>query len=40
VIDENNAKVFLIKADADFLVIYFFRRDACWSLYRIEDWSL
>lgn len=39
-IDENNAKVFLMKADTDFQVIYFFRKDACWSLYRIEDWSL
>ncbi len=36
----KNAKVRLEKPDTDYLVMYFFKHQNCWSLYRIENWSL
>lgn len=33
-------KVTLHKADTDYLVNYYFIKKACWSLVRIDDWSL
>lgn len=42
-IDEQNAqraKVTLLKEDTDFQVVYFFSREKCWMLVRVEDWSL
>lgn len=38
--DSDTVKVFVTKADGDYQVVYFFRKSSCWSLYRIEDWSL
>lgn len=39
-VDYGAVKLLLVKADTDYQVVYLFRRDSCWSLYRIEDWSL
>jgi hypothetical protein len=36
----NEAKVRLFKPDTDYLIEYFFQHDGCWTLIRIEDWSL
>lgn len=33
-------KVTLRKPDTDYLVNYYFIRKACWTLVRVEDWSL
>lgn len=33
-------KVTLHKADTDYLVNYYFVKKDCWSLVRIDDWSL
>ena len=38
--NKNRAKVILQKPDTDYLVYYFFTFEECWSLTRIEDWSL
>lgn len=35
-----NAQVNLIKPDTDHQVSYFFKKNGCWLLVRIEDWSL
>lgn len=37
---EREAKVLLTKSDTDYQVVYFFRKNSCWRLERIEDWSL
>ena len=37
---EYLGKVTLRKADTDFLVNYYFIKRTCWSLVRIDDWSL
>lgn len=42
-VDELNArraKVILVKSDTDYQVSYFFRKNSCWKLEHIEDWSL
>lgn len=39
-IDSKTARLFLAKADTDHQAIYFFRKESCWTLYQIEDWSL
>lgn len=36
----TNAKITLIKPDTDYQVSYFFKKNNCWRLTRIEDWSL
>ena len=36
----NHVKLTLVKADTDYQVNYFFSRDSCWRLKRIEDRSL
>lgn len=36
----TNAKITLVKPDTDYQVSYFFRKNSCWRLMRIEDWSL
>lgn len=37
---QNQAKAILFKEDTDYLIIFFFARNGCWKLYKIEDWSL
>lgn len=40
-INKNKKLVTLEKPDTDYMVNYFFeRKNACWYLVRIEDWSL
>jgi hypothetical protein len=39
-IDSSEAKVALRKEDTDYQVTYFFVKNSCWKLTRIEDWSL
>lgn len=36
----NHVKLTLVKGDTDYQVNYFFSRNSCWRLERIEDWSL
>ena len=36
----NHVKLTLVKEDTDYQVNYFFSRDSCWRLKRIEDRSL
>lgn len=36
----TNAKITLTKPDTDYQVSYFFKKNSCWRLIRIEDWSL
>lgn len=36
----NHVKLTLVKDDTDYQVNYFFSRNSCWRLERIEDWSL
>lgn len=36
----NQAKAILFKEDTDYQVIFFFTRNGCWKLNKIEDWSL
>jgi hypothetical protein len=36
----RQAKLTLVKNDTDFQVSYFFTKNSCWKLERIEDWSL
>ena len=40
VIDPQQVKVKLTKADTDYQVSFFFRRQGCWTLYRMQDDSL
>lgn len=39
-VGDSAVKLFLVKADTDYQVVYFFNKDACWRLDRIEDGSL
>ena len=42
-IDEKeltHVKLTLFKSETDYQVNYFFSRNSCWRLERIEDWSL
>lgn len=39
-VESGRAKITLKKVDADYQVNYFFSRNGCWGLDRIEDWSL
>ena len=39
-VEPKKAKLSLVKADTDWHVLYFFSKNACWNLERIEDWSL
>jgi hypothetical protein len=36
----HKAKATLFKDDTDYQVIFFFIKNGCWKLNRIEDWSL
>jgi len=36
----NLVKLTLVKSDTDYQINYFFSRNSCWRLERIEDWSL
>jgi hypothetical protein len=36
----SDSVVTLEKADTDYQVLYYFRKDACWTLYRKEDKSI
>lgn len=40
VIDPQQVQVKLTKADTDYQVSFFFRRQGCWTLYRMQDDSL
>ena len=35
----TRAKVTLLKSDTDYQISYFFSKNSCWKLERIEDWS-
>ena len=37
---DTNAKATLFKDDTGYQMVYFFRKDACWKLERIEDRSM
>ena len=37
---ERGMTVSVSKADTDYLVVYLFEHRECWTLVRIEDWSL
>lgn len=39
-IEDRQAKITLKKVDTDYQVNYFFSRNGCWKLDRIEDWSM
>jgi hypothetical protein len=39
-LSDNNAKVLLFEPDTGYRIIYFFRKNVCWKLERIEDWSM
>ena len=39
-IESKKAKLLLMKADTDYQISYFFSKNSCWNLDRIEDWSL
>lgn len=39
-LSDHRAKVVLDQSDTDYQVFYFFSKNACWRLERIEDWSL
>ncbi|MBI5625933.1 MAG: hypothetical protein HY935_01835 [Nitrosomonadales bacterium] len=36
----KQAKAMLFKKDTDYQIVYFFTKNGCWMLNRIEDWSL
>lgn len=36
----NHVTLTMVKSDTDYQVNYFFNRNSCWYLERIEDWSL
>ena len=36
----DSAKITLVEPDTDYQVSYFFKKNSCWTLTRIEDWSL
>jgi hypothetical protein len=36
----TNAMIKLAKQDADYQMLFFFRKEGCWKLYRIRDESL
>lgn len=36
----TNARITLFKPNTDYQVSYFFKKDTCWRLTQIEDWSL
>lgn len=38
--DRKNVEVVLHKPDTDYQMSFFFRRESCWKLYRIKDYSL
>lgn len=38
--DVQHARVVLTKEDTDYQVLYFFQKNMCWALVRMEDWSL
>lgn len=35
----DDAQIALVKPDTGFQVSYFFKKNGCWKLTRIEDWS-
>jgi hypothetical protein len=39
-VSDNNAKVTIAQPDTDYIITYYFRKNGCWRLERIEDWSL
>lgn len=39
-IASRRAKLTLSKSDTDYRILYFFSKNSCWKLERIEDWSL
>ena len=39
-IEPTKAKLSIAKVDTDYQVSYFFIKNSCWNLGRIEDWSL
>jgi hypothetical protein len=36
----TSAQINLVKPDTDYQVSYFFEKNGCWRLVKIEDWSL
>jgi hypothetical protein len=38
-VSDNNANVAVVKPDTGYNIIYYFRKNGCWRLERIEDWS-
>jgi hypothetical protein len=36
----KQAKVTIFRNDSDYQVSYFFNKNSCWELERVEDWSL
>lgn len=36
----GHVKLTLLKDDTDYQITYFFRKNSCWKLERVEDWSL
>jgi hypothetical protein len=39
-VSDNNAKVSVAKPDTDYVITYYFRKNGCWRLERVEDWSM
>lgn len=39
-VSRHKAKITLRKEDTGYQIAYFFKKDDCWRLVRIEDWSL
>jgi hypothetical protein len=39
-VSENNAEAILFLPDTGYMITYLFRKNGCWRLERIEDWSM
>ncbi|MGA3846516.1 hypothetical protein ACI2UC_23255 [Ralstonia nicotianae] len=39
-VSSSEAKVTLFKPDTDYQISYHFKKNSCWTLEKIEDWSL